>query len=59
MRTLIDWMDKYLINTVKEIRLIDVIDILILAFVFYYIYAFIRDRRAGKLAVGLLVIMSI
>ena len=59
MRTLIDWMDKYLINTVKEIRLIDVIDILILAFVFYYIYAFIRDRRAGKLAVGLLVIMSL
>ena len=25
----------------------------------YYIYAFIRDRRAGKLAVGLLVIMSL
>ncbi len=59
MRAVIEWMDKYLISTVKEIRFIDVLDILILAFVFYYIYSFIRDRRAGKLAVGLLIIMSL
>lgn len=59
MSTFIDWINKYLISTVKEIRFIDVLDILILAFVFYYIYSFIRDRRAGKLAVGLLIIMSL
>ena len=59
MGAVIDWIDNYLITTVKEIRIIDVLDILILAFIFYYVYSFIRDRRAGKLAIGLLVIMSL
>ena len=49
----------YFLNTVKVIRFIDILDIFILALVFYYIYSFIRNRRAGKLALGLLLIMAI
>ena len=49
----------YFLNTVKVIRFIDILDIFILALVFYYIYSFIRNRRAGKLALGLLLIMAV
>lgn len=31
----------------------DVLDIIVLATVLYYVYRFVRERRAGKLAVGL------
>ena len=51
------WFKNYFLNTVKNIGFIDVLDILILSFIFYFIYCFIRDRRAGKLALGLLLIM--
>ena len=33
--------------------IIDVFDIVVLATVLYYVYRFVRERRAGKLAVGL------
>ena len=49
--------EQYFLNTVKEIGPIDILDIFILALVFYYIYIFIRDRRAGKLAIGLILIL--
>ena len=49
--------EQYFLSTVKEIGPIDILDILILALVFYYVYIFIRDRRAGKLAIGLLIIL--
>ena len=42
----------YFLSQVKSIGIIDVIDILIVAILLYYVYSFIRDRRAGKLAVG-------
>ena len=47
----------YVVDTVQDIRLNDVLDILILALIFYYLYSFIRDRRAGKLALGLALIV--
>ena len=53
------WGNDYFLNTFKTIRFIDVLDILILALVFYYVYRFIRDRRAGKLAIGLLIIVAL
>ena len=43
----------YVLDTVSEIRIADMVDILILAFILYFLYKFIRDRRAGKLAIGL------
>lgn len=47
----------YVVDTVRDIRLNDVLDILILALIFYYLYSFIKDRRAGKLALGLALIV--
>ena len=47
----------YVVDTVRDIRIADVLDILILALIFYYLYSFIKDRRAGKLALGLALIV--
>ncbi len=47
------------LDTIFQIGVMDVIDILLLTVVFYYIYRFVRDRRAGKLAIGLLLIVGI
>ena len=38
----------------SQIGIIDIIDILILALVLFGVYRFIRNRRAGQLALGLL-----
>ncbi|MBE6530734.1 MAG: TIGR00159 family protein [Ruminococcaceae bacterium] len=48
--------EQYVLDTVKDIRVTDILDILILSLILYYLYSFIRDRRAGKLAWGLVVI---
>ncbi len=48
-----------LIEPFTQIGLIDILDILLLTVVFYYIYRFVRDRRAGKLAVGLLLVIGV
>lgn len=52
-------LETHVLESIRQIGLIDVIDILLLTVVFYYIYRFVRDRRAGKLAIGLLIIMAI
>ena len=51
--------ETYVLEALRHIGVIDVIDVLLLTVVFYGIYRFIRDRRAGKLAIGLLLIMGI
>ena len=48
--TIFSW--TYFVNQIKTIGILDVIDIILVAFLLYGVYAFIRDRRAGKLAVG-------
>ena len=50
---------KFFVNQIKSIGFTDVIDILIVAVLFYYIYVFIRDRRAGKLAIGVGILVLI
>ncbi len=55
----ISFLKTHVLEAFRQISVIDVIDILLLTVVFYYIYRFVRDRRAGKLAVGLLLIMAI
>ncbi len=42
-----------------NINILDVIDILLIAIMMYFVYAFIRDRRAGKLAVGVALLIAI
>ncbi len=46
-------------NILSNISITDIIDIAIVSFVFYYLYKFIRERRAGKLAVGILILLLV
>ncbi len=46
-------------NTISDIGIVDIIDIAIVAFVFYYAYKFIRERRAGRLAIGILILLAV
>ena len=43
----------------KSISVIDIIDIAVLATLLFYVYRFVRERRAGKLAIGLGILMAI
>lgn len=46
---------QYLLSEMKDVSvIIDIIDIAIVSVLFYWFYKFIRDRRAGKLALGVL-----
>lgn len=58
---LIAWMKVFfrenVLDTAKTITVKDVVDILLLGIILYFIYCFIRDRRAGKLLMGLVVIL--
>ena len=44
-------------TTLKQIGVMDVIDILCLAVVLYFVFKFIMERRAGKLALGVVVLV--
>lgn len=50
---LFEYIYRYVVSAVKTIGIIDVVDILLLTVVLFFIYRFIRDRRAGKLLIGL------
>lgn len=53
------WSDlkEYIFSPIADIRFVDLVDILLLALLFFAIYHFIKNRRAGKLMSGLLVII--
>ena len=51
------YVNDYVIETVKQIELLDVVDILLLAIIFFFVYRFIRDRRAGKLLIGVVCVV--
>lgn len=61
MHEFVSWMKIYfqenVIQTVKTITVKDVIDIFLLGSILYFIYRFIRDRRAGKLLMGLALVL--
>ena len=50
---------EYVWNQLQSIRIIDVIDILLVALLFYYTFKFVRDRRAGKLLVGIIFLIAL
>lgn len=50
---------EFVANQVKYMGWVDVVDILILAVCIYYVYRFISDRRAMKLAVGIVLIVAL
>lgn len=41
-------------DIICTIKIVDVIDILLVSVILYYAYKFVRDRRAGKLAAGVI-----
>lgn len=44
-------------NQLSTIGFADVVDIIIVAFLLYYTFKFMRDRRAGKLALGIVLLL--
>lgn len=46
----------YLQSQISAIRINDIIDILVVAIVIYYLFRFVRNRRASKLAVGIVLL---
>ena len=46
-------------STLTSVRISDILDVLVVALMLYYVYKFIRARRAGKLALGILIYIFI
>ncbi len=56
MTAILDYF-RYVGEQLKSIRFVDVLDILLVAFVFYYIFQFMRKRRASKLLAGIVLLI--
>ena len=54
---LAEWVEKQILHRVEQIRVIDFIDIIILAVVTFMIIKFIVERRAARIAIGVMFIM--
>lgn len=50
---------SYVRSQIGMIYYTDVIDIVLLSVLLYYVYKFIRDRRAGKLAIGVIFLILV
>ena len=48
---------SYIAAVLSGIGITDIIDIFIVSVLLYYVYRFIRDRRAGRLAVGVILLV--
>ena len=47
------------VGTIKMISLADIVDIACVSVLLYYLFKFIRERRAGKLAIGIVLLFII
>lgn len=62
MRIMLATVPEFLsdiINIIKTVSVFDIIDIVCVSVLLYFLYKFIRDRRAGKLAVGILLLVVV
>ncbi len=50
---------RYIWNQITSIGISDVLDVLIVSFLVYYVITFVRQRRAGKLALGIFAILLV
>ncbi len=50
---------NFIWNQITSIGIVDVLDIAIVSFLVYYVFAFVRQRRAGKLALGIFAILLV
>ncbi len=58
MTELRDYLE-YVLNQLKSIGIIDIVDILMVAFLLYACFKFVRGRRAGKLLVGITILAGL
>lgn len=56
MSAILDYF-RYVGEQLMSIRFVDVLDILVVAFIFYYIFQFMRKRKAGKLLAGIVLLI--
>ena len=49
----------YIVDQFAAIAFTDIIDIILVSVLFYYVTVFIKDRRAGKLALGIFLLFAI
>lgn len=57
--SMIDYIDKYVISTIKTMGANDYLDIILLAAVLFWIYRFARKRRAIRLVLGVVFFLLI
>lgn len=50
---------RYIFNQFSDFGISDVIDIVIVSFVLYFLITFIYDRRAGKLTIGVILLFAL
>ena len=53
------YIKDYVLEPLSHIGIIDFIDIFLLTLLLFYVYRFIRNRRAGKLALGLVLMLVV
>ena len=53
MTAILNFLETHVWRFLREFSLVDVLDILLLAVFLFLVYQFLRDRRAGKLMIGL------
>lgn len=51
--------EQYIWLPVSQLHWTDAVDIVVLTLLFYWVYSFVKVRRAGKLAVGLLIVLAL
>lgn len=49
----------YIWNQILSIGIFDILDILIVSFIIYYAFSFVRQRRAGRLALGIFAVLLV
>jgi diadenylate cyclase len=55
----VDMINRYVIGVIAEMKFVDLVDIVILSIILFYVYKFIRQRRAVRLARGLLIVLVV
>ena len=53
------FFQRYVVQPFGEIRLLDVVDILVLSWLLYYVHSFSKARRAGRVLLGLVVVVFV
>ncbi|MBQ9785266.1 MAG: diadenylate cyclase CdaA [Clostridia bacterium] len=59
MNAVLEWLEQYVAKPFLNIGWRDIVDILLLATLLYAVYRFVHNRRAGRVMIGLLVVVFV